>query len=409
MPKYKGIVISDVHVGAMDIEKLHNEYNEIFINKIKQMKTLDFVIIAGDFFDRKFYLSDKESTMAYIMLKEVLLACKEKNAVLRIVYGTESHECNQYDILSLLKIYDKIEVIKTVKDEELLPGLNILYLPEEHILDKHEYYSDFFNKRKYYNYIFGHGVVREVMKNIAVHVDNNTGKNKTKRKKVPVFNSAELLEICKGQVYFGHYHINEEYDNKIFSISSFSRWKFGEEGRKGFYILKCDTDKDKYEQTFIENTIADSYKTISFGFKNEMFENETSLKESLDGIDAMIKREPYKHMRFIFNIPTDIENPESAINYIKERYKQNEYTKIDITNGYIEQKRKQDKEKIENDNEKYSFIEDPNIKLSDKISKFIEIVYEKTIPNKNIDLYLYNTLSEILDNVENINNLTLNN
>ena len=128
MPKYKGLVISDIHVGASNLEKLHDEYKELFIEKIYRMDKLDFLIIAGDFFDHKFYLNDKEATMAYVMLKELVLACKEKNALIRIVYGTESHECNQYDILSLLKIYDKIEVIKYAKEEELLDGLNILYL-----------------------------------------------------------------------------------------------------------------------------------------------------------------------------------------------------------------------------------------------------------------------------------------
>ena len=142
MPKYNGLVIADIHVGASDLNKLHQEYVELFIDKIKTMKKLDFVVVAGDFFDHKFYLNDKEATMAYIMLKELVNACKEKDAVLRFVYGTESHECNQYDILSLLKIYDKIEVVKYAKEEELLPDLHVLYLPEEHILDKAEYYQD---------------------------------------------------------------------------------------------------------------------------------------------------------------------------------------------------------------------------------------------------------------------------
>ena len=120
------------------------------------------------------------------------------------MYGTESHECNQYDILSLLKIYDKIRVIKQVTEEELLPGLNVLYLPEEHILDKKEYYKEFFEEDQKYDYIFGHGIIREAMKEAAVQNDTSSDK----RKKVPVFSTAEFRRICKGQTYFGHYHVN---------------------------------------------------------------------------------------------------------------------------------------------------------------------------------------------------------
>lgn len=401
MPKYKGIVISDIHVGAMDMDKLHHEYLELFIHKINNMKKLDFLVIAGDFFDHKFYLNDKEASMAYIMLKELVIACKEKNTIIRIVYGTESHECNQYDILSLLKIYDKIEVVKFAKDEELLPGLKVLYIPEEHVYNKHEYYKDFFDKDKEYDYVFGHGVIREVMKDLAVHVDNNAGEN-TKRAKVPVFTTAELLKACKGQVYFGHFHMNEEYNNKIFSISSFSRWKFGEEGRKGFYVLDCNTDKNKYEQEFIENTLADAYKTVSFGYNNKIFSNEEEFQNTLSGVDKMIEREPYRHMKFVFNIPSDTENPESMINYIKEKYKYKDNVKIEITNGYIEEKRKIKKEKVKEDNEKFSFIYNKSLPLEDKVSRFIEITYDKNVSTNNVSNYLYKSLTEIIE--EDINN-----
>lgn len=394
MPKYNGMVIADIHVGASNIDKLHDEYNELFINKIKESKKLDFVVVCGDFFDHKFYLNDKEASMAYIMLKELINACKEKDAIVRFVYGTESHECNQYDILSLLKLYDKVDVVKYVKEEELLPGLNILYLPEEHILSKSEYYSDFFKNDKKYDYIFGHGVVREVMKDIAVHVDNSVN---SKRKKVPVFNSAELDRICKGQIYFGHYHINEEFNDKIFSISSFTRWKFGEEGRKGFYTIKCDTDKNKYEQTFVENTLADEYKTISFGYSHKIFKSDEDMQNVIDGIDKMLDREPYNHMRFMFNIPSDNEKPEALMNYIKERFKYKDNAKLEITNGYIEEKRKVQKEKVDEENEKYSFIFDKSLPLEDKIERFISITYNKEIPSKRVSTYIYKPLNEIID------------
>ena len=394
MPKYRGLVISDIHVGAMNLEKLHNEYLELFIKKISSMKKLDFLIIAGDFFDHKFYLNDKEATVAYIMLKELVLACKEKNTKIRIVYGTESHECNQYDILSLLKLYDNIEVIKYAKEEELFDNFYILYLPEEHLLDKDSYYSKYFCNDKKYNYIFGHGIIREVMKEAVVHIENKNAE--TKRKKVPIFNTAELSRICKGQVFFGHYHMNQEINDKIFSISSFSRWKFGEECRKGFYELICNTDKNEYTAEFIENTMADSYKTISFGYENKIFKDESEMQNSLNEMDALISRDVYNHVRFVFNIPNTIENPEATMNYLKERYKFKDKIKLEIVHGYIEEKRKQQKEQVKTDNEKYSFIFDKNLELEDKISRFISIEYNKDISIENISNYIYKPLNEII-------------
>ena len=396
MAKYTGIVISDIHVGALNLEKLHNEYLELLIKRIYSMKKLDFLIIAGDFFDHKFYLNDKEATTAYVMLKESVLACKAKEAVIRIVYGTESHECDQYNILSLLKIYDKIEVVKYAKEEELLEDLHILYLPEEHLLDKDRYYEKFFSNTKKYDYVFGHGIVREVMKDVVVHIQNSESTT-NKRKKVPIFTSTELNRICKGQVYFGHYHMNQEIDNKIFSIGSFSRWKFGEEGRKGYYILHCNTEKNKYEQEYVENTMADSYTTISFGYDNKVFKSKEDMDESLLSVEKLIERDVYNNVRFVFNIPSDVENPEATMNYLKEKFKYNNKIKLEIVHGYIEEKRKQQKEQVKSDNEKYSFIFDKNLELEDKISRFIAIEYDKNIPTSNISNYIYKNLNEILD------------
>ena len=270
-----------------------------------------------------------------------------------------------------------------------------MYLPEEHLLDKDEYYKKYFSNDNKYNYVFGHGIVREVMKDVVVHIQNSETKT-NKRKKVPIFTSAELNKVCRGQVYFGHYHMNQEIDDTIFSIGSFSRWKFGEEGRKGYYILNCNTEKDKYENEHIENTMADSYKTISFGYENKVFQSEEDLNNSLSSVEKLIERDVYNNVRFVFNIPSNIENPESTMNYLKERFKYNENIKVEIVHGYIEEKRKQQKEQVKTDNEKYSFIFDKNLELEDKISRFISLEYDKNIPTDNISNYIYKSLNEIL-------------
>ena len=36
MGTYKGFVISDIHVGAMPVEKLYNEIQEVFISQLKK-------------------------------------------------------------------------------------------------------------------------------------------------------------------------------------------------------------------------------------------------------------------------------------------------------------------------------------------------------------------------------------
>lgn len=391
MSKYKGYIISDLHIGIKNTKKLYEEYKNIFINNIKNEKK-DFIIICGDYFDHKLFLNDEFTSYAYTMMVDLINAC-DKSTKIRIVYGTESHECNQYDFIDKLSEISKmdIKVIKYASDEELLPNLHILYLPEEHILDKNEYYKEYFKEDKKYDYVFGHGVIREAMKEAATQIENKSGN----RKSVPVFSTAELRRICKGQVYFGHYHINTDLDD-IYYVGSFTRWQFGEEGRKGFYKVICDTENNEYHNEFIENTMCDIYKTISFGYQNKVFDSMNNMEKELDKIDKLIKGKLFDHVRFEFNIPESQENPESIMNYINERYKFNDNVKTEIVHGYIENKKKKQKEEIQKKNDKYSFIFDKNMSLEDKTSYFINIEYNRDISSDKISMYLYKPLNEIL-------------
>ena len=390
--KYKGIVIADVHVGAFDVKRQRKEYLEMFIDHIKNMDQLDFVVICGDFFDHKFFLNDKESYHAYAMLEELIMVCKEKRALIRIVYGTESHECNQYDILEVMSLYDNIQVIKCVEEEELLPGLNVLYLPEEHIEDKESYYHDYFEEPKKYDYVFGHGIIREVMKEAVLHMSTS----KSKRKKVPVFSSGELSRICRGQVYFGHYHINENIEDKVFYIGSFSRWQFGEEKPKGYYELSCDLNKHKYKNKFIENTMAETYQTIRYGYESEVFNNEEKRNQILNRMDDLIGKKAFNHLRFIFNIPSTAKNPEATLNYLRERYKFDDHIKMETVNGYVEEQKEEKNKQLNEENKKYDFIFDKNLPVEDKISQYIEIEYHKNIAPEKVSQYMVKSLNEIL-------------
>lgn len=393
--KYKGYVISDIHIGSKNIENLYEEYKKIFIENLKK-DNVDFVIICGDYFDHKLFLNEKDSAYAYAMMVDIIEATN-KDTKIRLVYGTESHECNQYEIISKLStIYNRdIKVIKYVTDEFLYQDLHILYLPEEHLHNKDEYYSKYFENDKTYDYIFGHGVIREAMKEAATQIETQSKKRKT----VPVFSTAELRRICKGETYFGHYHVNCDMDD-VFYIGSFSRWQFGEEEAKGFYKITCDTTKNKYKHEFIENTMAPVYKTISFGYENKVFESHDDMEKSLNRIDDIFKDNILDHVRFVFNIPSDYEDPEFLMLYLKERYKFNNNVKLEITNGYIDMKRKQQKEEVKKENDKYSFIFDRSMSLEDKTSYFIKIEYNRDISSDIISDYLYKPLEDILKEIK---------
>lgn len=385
--KYHGIIISDIHFGAFAPEVLQNELNEIFFKYLDSTKQIDFIVINGDYFDYKIYLNEKISKYAMSTMERLVNLAKDHHCPIRIVYGTEGHEANQYGIFSFYQD-DNVDfkIIYQVEEEELLPNLHVLYLPEEHVFSKKDYYGEYFNKKEKYDYVFGHGIIQEVMTNAS---RSTKEKSSTKQLKVPVFTTSELIEMCKGQIYFGHYHIHTNIMDKIFYVGSYSRWKHDEEKPKGFYHVMYDPEKEKYSQTFIENTLARRYITYRYGYDSKVIENENTLMEELNKRDKETELQDGYHVRYVFNIPENHPNPEFIINVLNERYKFNEAIKVNITNGYVEKKRAVNKKKLNDALNEYPMIFDKSAKIEDKVVYFIKKRFDKDLEVDSVKRYLY--------------------
>ena len=391
--KIKGLVFADLHIGVMNLTQQYREIENVLFASIKKYKP-DFIISLGDFFDHKASLNDSLSYYSFLVFTKIISICEEIgiNPKIRFVYGTESHEWKQYKIIETAKTNFDIKVIHYCEEEELFPDFNVLYIPEEHIYSKSEYYEKYLSNAKKYDYIFGHGVIREVMKEAALSSD----KDESKRKKVPVFSTGELMYACKGQTYFGHYHINTNMNDEVIYCGSLNRWIFGEEDPKGMYYI--EKKNDEYNNEFIENEYAEIYKTIYFGYDSKIFKDMNLLNNKLSQIEDMIKDGVINKVRFEFNIPPDIDNPEYIIKVINDKYKFNQNVKINIVNGYIDEKRKKDKEELDQWNIENAPLLDPNKSIEEKVSYFISVEYKRDITPEKIKIYLNSPLSEIIKN-----------
>lgn len=391
--KIKGLIFADLHIGAMNLTQQYREIENVLFASIKKYKP-DFIISLGDFFDHKASLNDSLSYYSFLVFTKIISICEEIgiNPKIRFVYGTESHEWKQYKIIETAKTNLDIKVIHYCEEEELFPDFNVLYIPEEHIYSKSEYYEKYLSNAKKYDYIFGHGVIREVMKEAALSSD----KDESKRKKVPVFSTGELMYACKGQTYFGHYHINTNMNDEVIYCGSLNRWIFGEEDPKGMYYI--EKKNDEYNNEFIENEYAEIYKTIYFGYDSKIFKDMSLLNNKLSQIEDMIKDGVINKVRFEFNIPPDIDNPEYIIKVINDKYKFNQNVKVNIVNGYIDEKKKKDKEELDRWNIENAPLLDPNKSIEEKVSYFISVEYKRDITPEKIKIYLTNPLSEIIKN-----------
>ena len=376
--KYKGVMIADIHFGALPVERLYNEL-EIFLDFIEK-KSLDFIVILGDWFDKKINLNSKDAKYSTVFFERICQICIDNDIKLRIIQGTESHDNSQLEVLEILAKNKPVDfkVFYEAEEEELFPDFNVLYVPEEYINSIDEKYGKYMNKK--YDMIFGHGMIQEVK--FAALIQSS----ETTMKKAPIFKSKMLCDMCYGPIFFGHIHTKDIFNDRLYYVGSYSRWKFGEEEDKGFYYVKYENDTKEFEAKFIVNDKAMKYDTIEIYEKESGF-YKLNTENQIKYIQNLIQSFEYDFLRLQFYIPQGYENENLLINMVNESFGKYKNLKLDFkVNSKIKSKREVE-EKINLLLDKYGFIFDNKIDTYTKINKFILEKYNKDISVEKIKEY----------------------
>lgn len=378
------VIISDIHFGASSPTKLFDELN-FFLTYIETLPSLDLIVIDGDYFHAKLYAQSDAIRLAIYFMDLIVGIAKVKDAKIRIVYGTESHDAMQYGVfLSHETNLDvDFKIIYKVTEEEIFENVHVLYLPEEYILDKKEYYSAVLGNEKKYDFIFGHGVIKEGMRMI-----HSNKKEEVKRLKPATFTVSDFKHCCKGRVYFGHYHVYTNIDDFVYYVGSYSRWIHGEEDPKGF-IVDTMTKKGKHTTKFMENADAPVYRSFTFGYGDDIFKDEESTLNHLKTLQNIANDECIDKVRFVFNIPETYKNPEFFIKCVKDAFASSKKVSLLFTNGYIESKKSKNEEVLDEIVDRYDYILDKSLKMENILHEFIKDKHNKIIEIEDIQRYLY--------------------
>ena len=366
-------VIADIHFGAIRPEQLYTELKESFLNFIKD-KYLDMIVIAGDFFNSIISLNSQSALKAFKFMRELVEIC-EKNEIkyVRIIEGTLSHDNLQILNFQNYESNKKIDfkVITTVREESLSNGLNILYLPEEYMEDPISYYKDYICKpSKYYDFIFGHGMFKETS---FVKDDSESMISKA-----PIWDSKFLSSICRGPIFFGHIHTSQIIRKHIYYTGSFSRWVYGQEEDKGFYIFTYHMETGKYLTEFIVNKLARKFDTTKV-FLEKALETQT--------VDELIKRlKLFKvdNLRIQVLVEALQKDYSLPISIMKEYFTGKPGYKFELIDLIEKAQHQQMEEKINKLSSDYEFLFDDNLPVQTKIHKFIKRKYEKDVSEEKI-------------------------
>jgi DNA repair exonuclease SbcCD nuclease subunit len=335
---------------------------------------VNMVVFGGDLFHNIITMNYSTSHVVLIFMESVIELCKQKEIqYVRIIQGTISHDNNQLHNFHMFENRPDVDfkIIMNVTSERFPEGLEVLYLPEEYMKDPKEYYGPWLdNAEKRYDFIFGHGMVKEVAFVAKSQESENT------MSKAPIFDSKQLINSCKGPIFFGHIHIRTTIREHLYYPGSFSRWRFGEEDPKGWYLCIYDMDSHKYINTFIENTLAPEYTTVSLELTEYYAEHP-------EKIEAVVKQLPAEHIRLQI-IVGEVDSA-FALKYLTDVYGKGSRVKLDIKNREKELLDEHENEVMERLKDKYGFVFDDSLTLAEVIQKFIKAKKDKDTPLEVIE------------------------
>ena len=365
--------IADIHFGALPSESLFMQLKERFLKVVKKYP-VDMIVFGGDLFHNIITMNYSTSHVVLMFMESVIELAKSKNIkYIRIIQGTISHDNNQLHNFHMFEDKPEVDfrIIMNVQEEELAEGIKILYVPEEYMTSPKEYYAKYLDGvNKKYDFIFGHGMVREVAFVAKSQESENT------MSKAPIFESKQLINACRGPVFFGHIHIRTTIRDHLYYPGSFSRWRFGEEDPKGWYLCLYEPNTGKYLNKFIENDLASEYITVSVEL-TETFAKHPEL------IEKTLKRIIADHIRLRLEVG-DIDSS-FAIKYLTDIYGKGSSVKIDIKNKEKEMAEEHENEIMEQLKDKYGFVFDESLTLAEVIQKFIKAKKDKDTPIEVIE------------------------
>jgi hypothetical protein len=371
------LLIADLHIGSIkDITYVYNTMVNIIDKEIICTKT-DAVIFLGDYFDRLFKVNEDYVSLAINIMSYLIRACAKNKTKIRFIYGTESHEMNQYKLFNYHFSSNKVDIklIDTVTEEELFPNVNVLYIPEEYINDKHKFYEKYLYSGKHYSYIFGHGIIEDGMPQV---VSFSANKN-VNEKQVPRFKSGELSEICDFSLW-GHYHVRNVMKPNVQYLGSLFRDSFGEEDPKGYGIIEDGEFK------FVENTQAYTYKTYEFNPTSDIYNNPDNLISEINRIKSenpdVINGENKGKIRLKFNLPGNVDP--SFMENLKTVLVNDK-----MISPLIKESNNDLIEDIKEDlDEEYDYLLDNSLLFEDKLHRFIVSTYDSEMTIDELKSYI---------------------
>lgn len=244
--------IADIHLGVRAIsgEDFKKQLYEVFLKPISELSILDLITVNGDVAHLALSFNSVLSEVYIWFFDQIVKIANQKDAAIIVIQGTLSHDCDQ---LANVKHYKNKAEIYFVEEPTVLEvkGMRIYGLPDIHVASKEEEQALYAYPDNYFDMVLFHGSVTETQF-MAQESEHAITKN-------IIYNTKQLLRMTKGPILGGHIHTYMQIQERLYYISSFTRFAHGEEGDKGAMITAYLPETGQFVAERIINHLAPNF------------------------------------------------------------------------------------------------------------------------------------------------------
>ena len=357
------VTMADLHIGVKHIsaKELKKQLKEHFIKPLKDMKYLDGIFLAGDILHTIISLNSDYSELYMWFIDQVYKIAKKKKSTVIIIRGTPAHDNNQLENIKSYEHNDDgvdFRIYETIEEITIWGNYKVLILPDVKVKDKKEF-EDHLTKDKKFDLILGHGLISEMR---FFTQDSESMPTRTYE-----FEVEDLIDSCKGPILFGHIHQFQHIRHRFYYVGPFTLLERG--GKSAGYVVGGIYDKDRSKFRIEHYSNPDSANYYDFHVTKKILE-EYPIDEIFEAIDALL--EPTKENDLITLRITRGDELDDAdkVYMLETRYRKDH--RISIIKKI--KTKKEEESEIENveRKEKYSYIMDTNLTMSEILFKYFE-------------------------------------
>lgn len=354
---------ADKHWGAGNPEE---QYRSSYVLKrfLEGLK-VDLFISLGDFYETKLLLNSKSSVYALRDMHDKAEICRKKGIPMRVIRGTLSHDYDQLNAFSNL-MHDpsyNFKCFNQMTIEETLPGLNIMYCPDENVLYK-KYLDCYFTTwlETTIHLAACHGNFDVIMPQIAIDAAEAPGSNTL------VFRYHDMCQHILGPIIAGHWHDCPEFE-RLYYVGSPDRWKFGETNPKGYIIVRFNTETNEYQVIRVHNFLEERY--VTYEVYTSLYRTPEEYQNLVETAQKALDESPGVRIRFKICIDEQLEDTDAQILNLKFQFTDNKRVSFDITNEVKARAVKEAKQQLDDLRSEYGFVLQKNASPAETIHRWL--------------------------------------